>query len=789
MNIIAHNLKIAVRNLMKYKLQSLICIMSIAIGIVTLSFTHSILTRVRLPSICNEDYYTRAYEVSFKSVSNGEKVNISTDIIRAIKKEGGPKSAEKIVLPNAHLTGITAEFHFTDSTVRKGGVMGQVIDPEYPEYAAIRSAITGKKIKVMKAGEAIISEDFAKKYFQDKNPVGTVQIHTSEAQPIPVTIIDVYEALSVLDPLYNNWQFNFCIADKIEDEYLDNRFYAFRINVVCGEGWSEQELLKEINERVKPLGIVAELSNISKNSGFYNEMVVTIKLVGYFIGALILLAAIIGFLRIESQLFLLRRRELALRIVNGADRLQLFGTLVSELILTLSLSIITALWFGHMLQGFIISKLGLWVSNSGVEINNLWLYSLVIGGVLFMICSVIAWITLMHICKINNDLTTNMHRSRKHLFSNVMLGIQIAISIIFVCSTLILVNGGDKVLKACHIPENDNYYKDWLSLECSYARSPERLLDELSRLPDLDKMGMFGKIYTTFREIEETPEAVERFRNQQYFKTFLVKDTTILSSLGVNIEWLDKVVDRNECLIISKVLYDEFREVGLLDNQTLNFEDMGARLPIAGTFNYMPYEPDNHLLLIVSSIFNNTSWNNLLIPKDGKGKALARSVDETIERLEPEIINQMVTNYRERSNTLLGFVEAIRVGGWILGSVSMLICAMSVFSSIALDTRARKKEVAIRKVNGAKSNDIYRMFGRIYIVLIIISMLIAVPVCGWFNLAVEAIVKDTSPEIILSPVTPIIFGSGMVILVIFLIVGCQIHKVMQTDPSKIIAKE
>ena len=44
-----HNLKVAVRNLMKYKLQTIISVLSIAIGIVTLVFAHAAMSRLKLP--------------------------------------------------------------------------------------------------------------------------------------------------------------------------------------------------------------------------------------------------------------------------------------------------------------------------------------------------------------------------------------------------------------------------------------------------------------------------------------------------------------------------------------------------------------------------------------------------------------------------------------------------------------------------------------------------------------------------------------------------------------------
>ena len=43
---IYHNLKVALRNLLKYKLQTFISVLSIAVGIVTLAFTHAALSRV-----------------------------------------------------------------------------------------------------------------------------------------------------------------------------------------------------------------------------------------------------------------------------------------------------------------------------------------------------------------------------------------------------------------------------------------------------------------------------------------------------------------------------------------------------------------------------------------------------------------------------------------------------------------------------------------------------------------------------------------------------------------------
>lgn len=212
-------------------------------------------------------------------------------------------------------------------------------------------------------------------------------------------------------------------------------------------------------------------------------------------------------------------------------------------------------------------------------------------------------------------------------------------------------------------------------------------------------------------------------------------------------------------------------------------------MQVAGIINKIPYDAEGESLVAVCPEWTITYFPWLLVLKAGKSKELARSVNETIERLEPALLNMTVFNYRERANQTPGFVEAVRTAGWILGCVSLLICAMSIFSTIALDTRARRKEVAVRKVNGAKSRDIYRMFGRVYIVMIVISILVAVPVCILFNQVVESLLLELSPDSTLSPLGPIILGCTIVVILILAIVSWQIYRVMQINPAKIIAKE
>lgn len=806
---ILHNLKVAVRNLMKYKLQTAISVLSIAIGIVTLSFTHSLMSRYRLPQIFDEPYADRTYIVKFLPTNEETKshvehemrmfrafegencAKIDENIIRALKGNGGLRNAEKIVVPNIITPSLSAEFHLTDSTIRQGMITGRIMDPNLPDYSGITSAITGKKIGALKAGEAIICEDAVKKIFGDKNPIGAVQTYTNEWQNFPVTVKDVFSSTSILEPYFSNCDMFYCIADSIEDNYVFQFNFTQWVNVVIKKGATVKDLEKEIDTKVAPLGYKSELITFLRGNPNL-EKVTPIRILVSIIGSLILLAAIIGFLRIEIQLFYARRRELALRIVNGAKRGQVFVCIFSEISIVIGLSIIISIILGGLLQKFFDTKFINFLEhiNYSLRIADLWQNSIVIGITLLIICSLIAWIALSRMAKEEHGIVANMQKSRSHIFRNSMLCIQMVICIVFVCCAFTLFKGTEEILKANNVPEKDAIYSKYLYIKPNRASDADHLLNEIKGLSNIEDMVMYDINYQALEELADNPELSEKLNGEVYYQFYETLDTTVLATLGLNVKWINNNIDKNQCFILSEETYKKFQEYGIFDHSTLTIKYSNLTLPVGGVVKNMPYDRlEGEFIITVYPDLEKSHHSYILVPKEGREKALKQSVQKTINRLEPQAINDMLFNFREKMNPMVGVAETIRYAGWILGIVSLIICAMSIFSSITLDTRARRKEVAIRKVNGAKNPDIYRMFGKIYMVLIGIALLISIPLCLLFNKMIEDLIKEIVPSTILSPVGPIIIGSCIVILLIFAIVCWQIHRVVQVDPSKIIAKE
>ena len=794
MSLLIHNLKIAVRNLMKYKLQTVISVLSIAIGIVTLAFAHSAAEGAKLPSLYHQSYYDRAYEVWFDSLNLApdavaEWADVTFDLIRAVKQDGGLKCAEKISVPNTITFGNQFEFHFRDSSVQKIMIDYTAIDPEHLTYHGIRSAITGEKIKTLKAGEAIVSKTFASMVLGVDDPADALQAYTNNLLTTQVTIVDVCEDFSQFDILLSNSKLYISYGPIEGDRCGTNiQNHAFFINMVLKEGCSEQQLIDEVNSRIKPLGLKATFYKESEKSNVENAIAISSLI--HLIGSLILIAAIIGFLRMQIQLFWSRRREVSLRIVNGARRRHLFCLFMAEVVIIIGLSIVTAMLMGIWIENFMLTKFGGTIDGGDIPIHNLIHYSWQTGIILLVISGIAIWIALHRICKAEQGLAANMRRSRNHVFRNIMLGLQIAISITFVSGTLIAVNWTDKMLSAYHVPEDESFYEECILFNGYLAEHPEELIEEVKRLPDIDYMQ--NAFLATFEvpSIKNDEEAMEALRGRCYQNFLCISDTSQLSFYNIKVKWIKRNVDTSECLLLDEGLYQQLKDLGVVTGGTLetnNFDGMPVALPIAGTISGVPYE-QGIVSVFIHPNNKDRTYDFVIVPKPGRYASLMRNVEETIQRLEPQVKSDNIAkNYVEHHNDV-AFIRSIHIVAWILGVVAIIICAMSIYSTIALDTRSRKKEVAIRKVHGALSRDIYRLFGHIYIILIILSLLIAIPGALFFNNMMNEILPD-SVKGTLTPTIPCILGSLIVIILITLIVSWHIRKVMKVECEELIAKE
>lgn len=798
MNMLLHNLKVALRNILKYKVQTLGSILSLAIGMVTLATVHSFLQNFRMASINHEPYYDRVYNLRFDSIQKRQSdhsIRINGDIVRAVKANGGPRCIEQgPYAPNGMLTGGWAEFTLSGKTRRKMPLDAVPLDRNYPNFVGIRSAITGEKIKVLGPHDAIINEKQAKQIFGDKNPVGASIRLSKSYGNYQLRLVDVYQDLSLTELdmsssalFYSPWE-----LEDMDPE----QFYAVNLYVVLKEGCTPQQLKAEVNSRLKPLGLKVKTEKLKDRlSEEYSSVAIACSIT-YLIGSLILLAAIIGFLRMQTQLFWMRRREISLRITNGATRLQLFSMFATEVVVIVLVAYLVAVLMGSWICDYLARPQFAEITSELGTISHLYLYSLVIGLVVMMLCLAIIWIVLSRICKHSQALESGMRRSHNHWFRNTMLGVQVMISMFFLGVTFCLLCWVGKMADFNHIPDDERAYKQSLFLQTNAAENVQRLRDKLIHLPQVERWIPYSYGFWKVNELAENEEfskAVWKddlfvsYSNVTNYKIQMTSDTSYLDFFKIKVNWKPKA-NRKKCILVNEELYKLMRQYHVAPNDILTVDEMDS-YQIAGTFQSIPYEgsmkTDIYSFIVIDPKEAYGATHYILVAKPGEYKEMQVAVDRMIQKLEPAVVKPMSSNLRDYMAMEMSALEILQNIAWILAIVSLAICLISIFSTVMLDTQTRKKEVAIRKVNGALTKDITKLFGRTYLVITLIAMVFAVVAMLLFHI----VLSQTFEMVEINPSFPIILSVVIVVGFIAAIIACQVRKIMKVDPSEILAKE
>lgn len=793
-----HNLKVALRNILKYKVQTLGSILSLAIGMVTLATVYSFLQNFRMASINHEPYYDRVYNLRFDSIQKRQSdhsIRINGDIVRAVKANGGPRCIEQgPYAPNGMLTGGWAEFTLNGNTRRKTQLDAVPLDRNYPNFVGIRSAITGEKIKVLGSHDAIINEKQAKQIFGDKNPVGASIRLSKDYGNYQLRLVDVYQDLSLTELdmsssalFYSPWE-----LEDMDPE----QFYAVNLYVVLKEGCTPQQLKAEVNSRLKPLGLKVKTEKLKDRLSEEYSTVAIACSITYLIGSLILLAAIIGFLRMQTQLFWMRRREISLRITNGATRLQLFSMFATEVVMIVLVAYLVAVLMGAWICDYLAKPQFAEITSELGTISHLYLYSLVIGLVVMMLCLAIIWIVLSRICKHSQALESGMRRSHNHWFRNTMLGVQVMISMFFLGVTFCLLCWVGKMADFNHIPDDERAYKQSLFLQTNAAENVQRLRDKLIHLPQVERWIPYSYGFWKVNELAENEEfskAVWKddlfvsYSNVTNYKIQMTSDTSYLDFFKIKVNWKPKA-NRKKCILVNEELYKHIRQYHVAPNDILTVDEMDT-YQIAGTFQSIPYEgsmkTDIYSFIVIDPKEAYGATHYILVAKPGEYKEMQVAVDRMIQKLEPAVVKPMSSNLRYYMAREMFALEILQNIAWILAVVSLAICLISIFSTVMLDTQTRKKEVAIRKVNGALTRDITKLFGRTYLVITLIAMVFAVVAMLLFHIVLSKMFDMVE----INPVFPIILSIVIVIGFIAAIIACQVRKIMKVDPSEILAKE
>lgn len=792
-----HYLKIALRNLIKHKTQNIVSIVALAVGVVTLAATHFALGFLSEPNIMDEPYYDRCYSLRLKHIDTdagkGVIAYIKQDVNAALTEDNALTSVERIFVKNIYQMHSEFLFYMSDSTTKKISDHFTFTQNEYLNFRAIRSAITGEKVPVLKDNEIMLSEYKARLVFGDKNPIGTeVKVQSLDnfyGYDRSFFIRDVYKVENIFEEFTPH---AIVPLDEKADYYTNNlgnlgSFY----DVVVRKGYTIEQAVDEINSRLKSFGIeVMSIHPIDYRMPYYSNALF-IRSIIYIISSLVLIASLIGFLKMQLQLFNMRSREIALRKVHGARRKGLFVLFFIEVGIVLVLSFVLALFMSAWLEEYVELNLSQFFDREGWVIEGVAGSLVTVITIVAAVCVVAVWLSLARILNMQRGMATALSRSRGHTMRNTMLGVQLVVGLLFLSATLVIVQVVGFAKEKKNVPENDDYYKENIMVEYISFLPEDNKLEQLKEyldheVDDIENSFFAATSFSSIKGISDNPDLKRKYAT--YYRSHFFENDDFIDFWHLTVNWIRPELKGKSYILLGEGLYKQLDEIGLLQSGMLEFE-CSASLPIAGTYKDFPYNSDNIELVYVH---NPIDFNKelIIVPRKGEYANVYDDVKAAMQRIDPTLVQPKIFNLREKTAEEVHATENVERASWLLSCISFIICILGIYSSISLDVRSRMKEVAVRKVHGAKRRDIALLFARLYLWLFGVAIVVTLPLIILFGDFMGEMYERMIPDgRVVSPMTALAIALLTMLSVVAVIVGYHIRKVMRLNPSEIIAKE
>lgn len=782
-----HYLKIAIRQIGKNKVQYLLSIIGIAIGLLCFSMT---------------SYYIRRFNNQFSAWPNSGRM---ANVYAKSTKNGyeHPYVPGKVVqeLMGNPITGINKAtysygYERANITICKENqeeipfqCSFQNITEDFPAIFGVQT--TKGQTPALKPGEVWISESSAKKIFGKENPVGKT-LYFSRADndtsaikysTISAVIKDLPDGAREKSDLY----FLETASIQPEREYRD-------LVVLLDKA----VLSKEINQRLR-----RQIPAFGKNNDCYltvrtfkEEMYKPDNLSATFfvplIGSLILIAAMINFLKFCIQSFYNRTRELSLRKCLGSDSKGLFGLLFSEIAILFILSALASLalieWVIPVYYQYMASK-ELINENMFIHTPTLICQEMEYLSFLLILCALIAAWAVFRIKYITLTEGVKGVKRQRHAVRNFMLGVQLFICFLFI--------GGAIGLGNIHLLTEDKRNNTLTDEECARIWKME--------LWEPQVQGHEEEIVSRIRTLAgvedillETPGKYLDYKNKlgeevhglQYLAS---KNYPNFMKLPVE----GRMPQASNEIAVSRSLIWELEKDGEKNPTSVQLGDQTYQ--ITGIYEQLPFEPvytkeqtakvNQYLRFSFITVPEKANYSTAYIKcVAGQEQNIRKEILRIVHSRLPASIPFLLTTKQEERFRLNGESELISNLFTLLSVISVIITVLGIYSAITLDTVSRQKEVAIRKINGAGPKVIALLFGKLYIRLLLIS---AVPSLAIVYTFLRILTKEKitiAPEWLNNP----FMWLGIIFLtasIVFVTVAYRIWLISRLNPAETIKTE
>ncbi|MDO4460904.1 MAG: ABC transporter permease [Bacteroidia bacterium] len=771
---ILHYIKIAIRNLKKYKMQTTISVVSMAVGITVLAVVHSLLQVVNYNSSIEDN--PEFHKIHF--VSGGI---CDHPIFLQNLENRSFKSIERYYPVPSERTNVNIYFE-KDTLEEQAEYSSASVVPirqEILDFLCCKSAITGDAVKPLEDNTVIVSEAFAIKHFGTIDVVGkrlsfvNFDNEWNETNNTYWATFKAFEDFVIADVMHITLRsdLNGEIFKKTEQVYGP----TYKIFLIPSEGCEYQQLCEDLMPFAETLtkndGITIGYEPWRLQDPDYPDEGMTIKGICYSIAFIILLAAFLGYIRMQIQLFWMRQREIALRTVVGGERKSLLSLFFTEVIIVLLLTLAVSLFLCHVLREQLYSVLFsvLLRENTVWTMSDFMLNAIVITAIIAVVCVFFIIGTVYQIRRNQTGLALQMKPNTSHRMRMVALGFQMVMSTVFIALSLMfyessLRNESSRVSEAMM----RSYI---LSLSGDEEQDQEKV-ERIKKLDGVEKVLALSTKYETYPE-----DDIPYYLKHRWMQILYQENDEVVDYYDVKITPIPCSADKEHTIYVSEEMYDAMTKGGTEPAPVVMIG--GELMYVAGTYSgaIIRYEENT---VILNRKATNSFPQYTILPKEGIDEALlvkqlTEIRDEGLKYIPKNPVRkhgQVIEESDKLTNTVITII-------YILTIVNIVSTCSSLYSAVSLDVRRRKKEVSLRKINGAVAKDIFKLFAKDYIILLIICFVMALPLSF---LASQITRTSESTEFAMVLLTKYLQVIVVITIVTAITVGGKIWGIMHLKP-------
>ena len=750
-----HYLKIAWRNLLKNKVQSLISILGLTIGVVFFAYGYHWYKF----ETTYDDFYPNSDRIyRLYGIHKGTGKLYGDGFVPYVSVEKLKSEFPEIEKTAVQFSNFASRLTHNDTDIGHPDIlfMDDNFLRMFPQKV-IAGNIDLENLKFDK--EIFITESFAKEFFNSPEEALDEIIVSSYDQS--------YQIKAVVEDPAPNTRFTYEVFIKDDlvigfndqtDEAIqwrdfedakpfiqlhpetDIEKFATKLRTYAIDNGYNENLLFEITPLSQVRFVVPDyLENIIFGVSYIRTFILA--------GLLLILAAFLNYLNILIKSVIVRVREMNLRRVSGASVKEIFSQLLVETMVQMVLVTLLSLFLIEVTTSVFERTF-----DTTIIQPNIYFILLIAIGALMIVLSLSAYIFLHRF--IQRSSCIKHFSGRKELnYTRASLAFQLAISVFFIMSAVVFYSQVRFMKHADWGISTD----DILQINMSLDKRSE-FMEHVRKLPliehavesdyftiyeNSDNMGATNITDVTWegKDLDYNPQFQTFGVGHNFFDVFgieLIEGRSFIDEDFSLYKWeTDKVIINETAVRTLNINNPIGQKVSIPVNWFISVEGRPKRdfeiIGVVQDFHTVGMRSKIPPALIKGYKSNFDGAVNYVKVAAGMEQEAIKAINEIIPNYEPSFEDKQLVKTMNSIFLELSVKEQNLLKLFLTVSLlCILIAIFGIYSVSQRETQRRRKEIAIRKTSGAKTKEIMQLFFREYLTITLVASVIALPFAWLF---------------------------------------------------------